>query len=471
MLAARSCASTRRTFLRFATRIALTIPGAGLMAACGALPPTSERSGTSSTKDTVPAAKPNASVAGPAKITVLVSPPWMMDAAVKDATAIYNNENRDNVIVELEEAPDGWETKALAMTRDKNLRWAAHPNGRFDYQFQYIKTQMVQPLDALLAGSKRGWTRDLKAAHYSPDVTEAARWEGKLYFLPMKLNIGQVGYRVDYLKKAGYEKPPTTWDDFDRMLLDLKRAVGGEGVVPFAIQKDLFRTLGSAMATLTKNLFDGDGVLAIESPEWMDVLARFKRYFDQGLTTTEALATSGSLWDKGKVAVGLDFHSWIRRGKQIWGSASVAGAMPPRPRPDEPPRSWIHSDSSFVFAGSPDPERGADWIFALVGADGAPAERFYRGILTQSGMPPYTKMYEKTVKANAEIPEIAEIYQVVPNSTIAPVRQAGIMPIVQAKIWPYLERHFKGELDAKSAMSTARREIAAEMAKNKTLFG
>lgn len=248
-----------------------------------------------------------------------------MGAAVKAATAAYNKENEGKVVIELEEAPDGWETKALAMIRDKNLRWAAHPNGRFDYQFRYIKTGMVQPLDPLLRSSGRAWTKNLKAQHYAQQV-----------------------------------------------------------------------------------------------------------------------------------AVGLAFHSWIRSGKQIWGDAAVAGALPPRLNKSDPPRSWIHTDSSLVFANSSNAELGADWIFGMVGPEGEPSETFFRGILTQSGMPPYTTMYEKVVKGNKAIPEI---YQVVPNSTIAPIRQAGIMPIVQAQIWPHLEQSF------------ARKEIAAELAKNKSLFG
>jgi len=65
-------------------------------------------------------------------------------------------------------------------------------------------------------------------------------------------------------------------------------------------------------------------------------------------------------------------------------------------------------------------------------------------------------------------PEYAEVYDmmsVVPNSQIITIQVAGAYAITEAKMWPWLDRFFKGEVKATDAMANVRKEVNDELAK------
>jgi hypothetical protein len=55
----------------------------------------------------------------------------------------------------------------------------------------------------------------------------------------------------------------------------------------------------------------------------------------------------------------------------------------------------------------------------------------------------------------------------VPNSQIVTLPVAGSYAVVNAKLWPYLDQFFKGELNAKDAMAKAMKDTKDELAKQK----
>lgn len=77
-----------------------------------------------------------------------------------------------------------------------------------------------------------GWLLDLtdrmdeeELAAFSPKDVEAGRYEGKLYRIPIRSDVGMLYYREDLLKEAGYE-PPETFED----LLKISQALQKEGL-------------------------------------------------------------------------------------------------------------------------------------------------------------------------------------------------------------------------------------------------
>jgi hypothetical protein len=74
-------------------------------------------------------------------------------------------------------------------------------------------------------------------------------------------------------------------------------------------------------------------------------------------------------------------------------------------------------------------------------------------------------MFYKHVTKNTDYPEIADSYKAIPNSIIMPVIVGASYPATQAKIWPWMERFWAGEIGDKEAVTGAMKEIQEEMAK------
>ncbi len=388
------------------------------------------------------------------------------DMGQRDSTDLLNEAaNQNGINYVLEESPEGWETKALAMIRDQDVRWSANGIANAGNQWNYIQMGLVQPLDELLATSDMPWSQNLAEYYMYPNIHAATIHEGKQYYIPMKLNIHLMGYRQDYLEAAGYEAIPETWDEFEILLEKLKMTHESEQIVPFAARKEVFRTLGTAFTTFVENPYDENNRLRIDSDEWLQCIKMFKRWFDEGFTNLELLQDPMPDWQKGKVAIGIDSHSWIRLGRSVWGAEAISGTVPPKTDASNPKRTWVHLDSGFVFAEAPQPQAGADWLLAVLGPEGEAADRYWSGTLTFSGMPVHTNQYERLIGSNADYPELVDGYEAVPNSVLQPMEAGKYYPIIQAKIWPWLERYWGGEVEAETAMENVIQEVDDELAK------
>jgi ABC-type glycerol-3-phosphate transport system substrate-binding protein len=283
----------------------------------------------------------------------------------------------------------------------------------------------------------------------------------------MKINVHMAGWRQDYLEAAGYPTMPKTWDEVDRMLPKIKAATAKDNVIPFSIQRDIWRTLGTTFATFTEKTMDDQGVFRVDSPEWLEMIGMFKKWIDAGLARFDTVEDAVDAWQKGKFAMSLTSHSWVRLGRQVWGADKVKGGVPPQANATAPARTWCHIDSSCVFVDAPNAQDATDWLLAILGPEGTPAETWYKGTLTFSGSPPYQSMIDKFVTPNPDIKEIGDVLAILPNSTIATIVQANGFGITQLKLAPWLDRYFKGELSAKDAMTKFRAEVDAEFAKQK----
>jgi ABC-type glycerol-3-phosphate transport system substrate-binding protein len=475
---------SRRKILRLTAGMGL---GAAL-AACGNTQPTAPKIGgagstggsqataapAAGTKpsESKPAAgatsAPAAKSAGSAKsaggpVYVLVDKTWA-DIGMREATELYNKSAGTEITVE--ETAQGWDTKVLAQIRDQNLRWSGHGYAAFFDSYKYIKAGLVEPLDDYLKASKVGWAMKQKESYFTPRIYEALLFEGKQYYIPMKANVHLAGWRQDYLEQAGYETLPKTWDEIDQMLPKMKSALEKDEVIPFAIQRELFRAVGTTFTTFIENPVDDQGVLKFESPEFIAVIEMFQKWIQAGLARFDVTGDSYDAWQKGKFALSLGSHSWVRTGRQVWAD-KVKGGRPPKANADAPDRTWVHIDSAFVFPGAPNPQEAVDWALSILGPEGAPAERWWTGVVTFSGQPVFQSMIDKALKNNQQLSEVADIMGVVPNSYIINIPVAGNYALMEAKMLPHLDRCFKGEVTAKEAMAATRKDFDAELAKQK----
>jgi ABC-type glycerol-3-phosphate transport system substrate-binding protein len=418
---------------------------------------------------TAPVAGPRAADAqGVKTVKTIVQATWA-ELGMRDATLAYNAQMKGKGIqVDLEDTATGWEQKTLAMIKDKSLPWSAHGYAPFFNQYSYIKSGLATPIDDWVKSSPVPWAKDMKAAYYAPNIDAVNRFEGKLYFIPMKLNIHLLGYRKDYLKEVGLQTLPDTWDEFEKVLGEVKKALKAKDVSPFAMRKEFYRTLGTSYVTRREKFYDDKGVINLDTPEFYDTINMFNRWFKNGLITAESFIPPDdiSVWEKGKIFAGIDSHSWIRQAKKIWGPDAAAGALPPQPARTDKPRTWMHVDSGFVFRGAPLPQEATDWLLSILAPDGAPAEQWWGKVMLFSGSPVHKTMFEKFVAKNQTAPEIADSYKAIASSPILPVIIGSSYNAVQTKIWPWFEQFWSGKISDKDAVAGATKEIQAEMQKS-----
>jgi ABC-type glycerol-3-phosphate transport system substrate-binding protein len=458
----------RRTFI--GAGVAAT--GAAALAACA--PAAAPTAAPAKPADKPAAAAPAAPTQAPApaaaakatdeRIYTMVDKVWA-DLGMTDATIRYNDEHRDWPQITLEETAQGWDTKVLQQIRDKQLRWSGHGYAAFFDSWKFIKAGLVAPIDDYLKASKIPWGQKQNEVYFTKRIYDALLLDGKQYYIPMKLNAHLVGYREDHIQMAGYETFPKTWDEVEKMMVKMKPLLEKDQIVPLGISRDTFRTIGTGFTTFIEKPFDDKGVLKMQSPEFIQWIELLKKWKDAGLARLDTNADHYDTWQKGKWSWSMGSHSLVRTGRQVWGNVKVKGANPPQPSAGATPRTWIHVDSGFVFPNAPNPQAATDWLLAILGPDGAPAERWWKGVTTFSGQPVHQNMLDKTLKGNKDLAEVEEVMKLVPNSEIINLTVAGGYAIADAKLWPHLDRFFKGEAKAKEAMDAAKKEIDEELAK------
>lgn len=391
--------------------------------------------------------------------------PTVADTGATEATEIFNEQNPDQPPVEMEAVTTGWDAKVLPQIQNGDLRWSG--NGYIPYfeQYKWIKAGMIAPLEPTLAESTIPWASQQENLYFTQRIYEGLLLDGVQYYLPMKVNVHMAGWRQDYLEAAGYDTLPGTWAEIDEMLPKIKEAMAEEVVIPFSIQRDMWRAVGTTFATFIEQPLDEQGVFKIQSPEWFEMIGMFKRWIDAGLARFDANDIAVDAWQKGKFALSLTSHSWVRLGRQVWGPEKVKGGVPPQASAEAPARTWAHIDSGCVFTGAPNPQVATDWLLSIYGPEGEAAETWWRGTLQFSGSPVYQSMIDELVIPNEEIEEIEQVLGLLPESQVANVAQANGFNICQLLVAPYLDRYFGGELSAEEAMSQLRAEIDAELAK------
>ncbi|MGB8955136.1 MAG: ABC transporter substrate-binding protein [Tumebacillaceae bacterium] len=82
---------------------------------------------------------------------------------------------------------------------------------------------VLTPLDDLLADA------NLKKEDFIPQVWDAGIYEGKRYSVPLDVHPIALYYNVDLLKKAGFDKPPATLEDFVKIGKATTMDTNGDG--------------------------------------------------------------------------------------------------------------------------------------------------------------------------------------------------------------------------------------------------
>ncbi|MEA3336146.1 MAG: sugar ABC transporter substrate-binding protein [Chloroflexota bacterium] len=125
---------------------------------------------------------------------------------------------------------------------------------------EYAEREALEPLDNFMSDEER--------AEWVAAGLGAGEYKGKTYAVPLLGANRTLFVRSDLMKAAGYDEPPTTWDE----VMDLAKKMNNPPeVYGFCIgagrQKHIMQEQIGMMWGYGASFFDEDGKLAINSPE------------------------------------------------------------------------------------------------------------------------------------------------------------------------------------------------------------
>ncbi|BAY49286.1 putative sugar ABC transporter, solute-binding protein [Scytonema sp. HK-05] len=138
-----------------------------------------------------------------------------------------------------------------------------------------------------------GWLLDLsdriskqELAAFSPKDVEGGRYEGKLYRIPMRSDVGVLYYREDLLKQAGFQ-PPATFAD----LLKISESLKKQGKINWGYlwQGRQYEGLAAMFVEVLEG-FGGYWVnpntleVGLDKPETLKAIATLKDTIQQGIS-------------------------------------------------------------------------------------------------------------------------------------------------------------------------------------------
>jgi len=416
-------------------------------------------------KETVEVAKE----AAPGELVVpVLLDAWMCDLmALLPAVQRYNEKYAGKVRIDGQRTPDGWETKVLQMVREGQPAWNAkwHMTQFWDMR-RMVTEGLIQPIDEYVAGSQLPWASKYKDMT-TPAVYEAGLYDGKQYLLSDYVSRNVVSYRKDYLEKAGWEKPPDTWDEFTKCARDLKKALSSENILPIGLAPQFYRSVGSTFLSWVKDYngaYDADGKVRYTSDEFKEVLKLFKSWFDEGLTTLDAWANEGDYAEKGMVAMHIGAEFRVPTLRKIWGQNLIDAVNIPTPNKGMPSRCYWEADGPVVFRNAAYPQQAFDWTCEMLAWEGDVAKVWQEFAAYNFGLlTPFPSLNQQLFSGKPEHAWLVKSEEMVKNSWITP-RNVSFL-IIQDKLPAYEGDYFAGKIELEDAIQKADEEINTEIDK------
>jgi multiple sugar transport system substrate-binding protein len=247
---------------------------------------------------------------------------------------------------------------------------------------EFTALNALTPLDELAKTS-----RDIALDDYFPGILESNRVEGPLYGIPWYVDTNVMYYRRDLLQRAGFDAPPTTWDEWTQMLGAIKTLVGADRYSILLPLNEFWPLVTLALQQPADLLRDNGRYGNFRSPEFRRTLdfyvSLFRRDWAPKMTNTQV----SNVWDE----FGRGMFSFYISGP--WNIAEFKKRMPaelrdawmtaPMPGPKGPGSSTAGGASLVIFNDSQ--SKPATWAVMEYLSRSTVQQRFYE--LT-GNMPP-----------------------------------------------------------------------------------
>ncbi|MBX3081115.1 MAG: extracellular solute-binding protein [Anaerolineae bacterium] len=236
---------------------------------------------------------------------------------------------------------------------------------------KYISTGVAADISSIIDANK---LRDV----FNTDILNLATNDGKVYGIPYNAYAMGIGYNIDLLKAAGFDKPPATWDELRTMAVKLTNR--DAGVVGFSMINDggpatgwhftvLAYTFGAKPEEIIKAGADGKYTAGLDSEAMVNAMQLVKdlRWTDDVMPRdTLDWGTNGTQLATGKAAIVLmagDQYRWIKTSFRETDMNAIGFA--PLPAGPGGVVSLTGGDMYMVSAAATDDEKEAAVYFEL----------------------------------------------------------------------------------------------------------
>jgi len=405
---------------------------------------------------TAPAAK------GPVVVKLLMMA-WITGEVPVDNLLRQYNAEHPEVKIEVDTLAEGWEQKHLAAVRAGNPIWnTASEWNPWREGLAGIKMGLVQPMDEYIATSSIPGAANIQEDWL--DLVKAQMViEGKIYALPMDMDVTAFGLQKKYCEAVGVTDVPKTWEDITLAAKEIRKKFKSEDVFGFATGNWwVYDGPGGIFYNISKKPFTDEGILDITSEEFIYALNLCKSWQDQDISPMPFYQDTTDLWKKNKIGMTFEPGAWIIWGQKIWGKETIAD---PKPMPIYPGGGVAACEvmAMGLLKGAPHPREAMDALLWLWGPQN---EEMQLAICETAKTPAYKSVYENYVKPNPDWAWMLEIRKMYDHCI--PLPHIASYAIQNDALTNWTQRFFLGEeRDPKIAMENCLKEIKDQLAKQK----
>ncbi len=226
---------------------------------------------------------------------------------------------------------------------------------------QYIPTGAVRALDEYMRDAQTGFSQS-ELDDFFPAVLETNRYAefgGKMYSFPFTKSVLMMYFNKAVLAKAGFDRPPDTWDEF---LAQCRAVKAKTGKFAYAVNPDC-STIDGMIFSRGGEVY-ADGKARFDSPESIAVFELYETLAKEGLAYQISAAFDDEIaFSKDDVAFTfrtgsgrIHVAALMQDRMDQWGLVRIPQADPAHPR------TVLYGGNICLFNTTPEQARTA-WAF------------------------------------------------------------------------------------------------------------
>ncbi|MFN3648365.1 MAG: ABC transporter substrate-binding protein [Armatimonadota bacterium] len=263
---------------------------------------------------------------------------------------------------------------------------------------EYMRSGVVRPLDDLIADPEIGFSESELSDIPEPYLqsNRYPEFEGKLLSFPFTKSTLVLYYNQELLEKAGFSRPPVTWEELERQAAAISRQLGAPA---YGFTADASTLDGMLFSRGGHPLTEDGQRTRFDEPPMVETLAMLQRMRQAG-TLLEAPADDvGSLFLAQRCAFATETSSMRSfMEEQVGDRFRWDVALLPHAQAAEP-ATVMYGPNVCLFRGSPEQEREA-WKFVKYFVSPPVTARWAR----ETGYLPIRR-------SAVELPEMREFYR------------------------------------------------------------
>lgn len=228
----------------------------------------------------------------------------------------------------------------------------------------YYSSNLVVPWDDYINNAQYGLTADAKNDFFPAflELGKFSQFGNKFLTFPFTKSLELMWYNADLLQKAGFDKPPATWDDFAQQA----QKVTGSGVVGWEFTSDASR-FATWIFSRHADLLSADGkTITLNTPEALASLELLVTLAKANAVKTPTGFGAETDFEQQKTAFYQDSSSarsyMLSALQQAGKDFNWTAEMPPVGKAGQDPASDLYGGNVCLFKTSADAQRGA-WEF------------------------------------------------------------------------------------------------------------